>query len=92
MDVSWSVCLGVFGLRLANALSVRTFFDPDEHYQGHEIAHIAVFGYGYQSWEWNVGLRSFLHPGVLSLLYWLAPDPTLAVKVRVKLSLNVLIL
>lgn len=34
--------------RLANALVVQTYFNPDEYWQGPEIAHRMAFGYGYQ--------------------------------------------
>ncbi len=39
----------IFGVcllfRLCNALLVRTYFDPDEFWQGPEIAHYMAFGY-----------------------------------------------
>uniref|UniRef100_A0A0G4HG58 Mannosyltransferase n=1 Tax=Chromera velia CCMP2878 TaxID=1169474 RepID=A0A0G4HG58_9ALVE len=59
--------------RLLNALTIRTYFNPDEHWQSLEVAHRLVFGQGYLTWEWEpcVALRSFLHPLVFAFLYWL---------------------
>lgn len=34
-------------LRLLNALLVRTYFNPDEYWQGPEVAHRVAFGYGF---------------------------------------------
>uniref|UniRef100_A0A0D9YL87 Mannosyltransferase n=1 Tax=Oryza glumipatula TaxID=40148 RepID=A0A0D9YL87_9ORYZ len=55
--------------RAANALLVRTYFNPDEHWQCLEVAHRIVFGYGHLTWEWKRGLRSYLHPLVFAALY-----------------------
>jgi phosphatidylinositol glycan class B len=55
--------------RIINALIVQTSFDPDEYWQSLEVAHNKIYGYGYLTWEWKVGLRSFLHPGIFALLY-----------------------
>ncbi|EEE56164.1 hypothetical protein OsJ_05068 [Oryza sativa Japonica Group] len=55
--------------RAANALLVRTYFNPDEHWQCLEVAHRIVFGYDHLTWEWKRGLRSYLHPLVFAALY-----------------------
>lgn len=57
--------------RILNALLVETFHVPDEYWQSLEVAHRAVFGYGFLTWEWqpSATLRSFLHPGLFALLY-----------------------
>ncbi|VDN30781.1 unnamed protein product [Gongylonema pulchrum] len=55
--------------RLLNALLVRTYFVPDELFQSVEVAHRAVYGVGYVSWEWKWSLRSVLHPACIALLY-----------------------
>ena len=34
-------------LRVANALVVKTYFNPDEFWQGPEVAHRLAFGYGF---------------------------------------------
>jgi phosphatidylinositol glycan class B len=59
--------IGLFALRALNAVFVQTYFDPDEYWQTIEVAHHAVFSYGWLSWEWTVGLRS-----ILSLLPFMA--------------------
>ncbi|KAJ3693913.1 hypothetical protein LUZ60_009393 [Juncus effusus] len=62
----WLFCL-VF--RVINGLMVQTYFNPDEHWQGLEVAHRITFGYGHLTWEWKEGIRSYLHPLIFSLLY-----------------------
>jgi hypothetical protein len=37
----WRVCLA---FRVLNALLVRTYFNPDEHWQALEVAHRMAFG------------------------------------------------
>eukprot|EP00899_Mesostigma_viride_P008256 jgi/Mesvir1/17431/Mv08709-RA.1 len=65
-----SLFLSLFlSLRLAHAALVSTYFNPDEHWQGPEVAHRAVFGYGYLTWEWEQGIRSFFHPMLFAALY-----------------------
>lgn len=49
-------------LRLLMACLSQTWHVPDETWQSVEIAHRLVFGYGYQTWEWSEGIRSYLHP------------------------------
>ncbi|ANB11947.1 Gpi10p [Sugiyamaella lignohabitans] len=70
--------------RVFNALSIKTFFQPDEYWQSLEPAHIAVYGYGYLTWEWREHLRSAAHPllfaGVYKLANWLDIDPVLGPK------------
>ncbi|XP_052180477.1 mannosyltransferase APTG1 isoform X1 [Diospyros lotus] len=60
------ICLAV---RMANALMVQTYFNPDEHWQALEVAHRITFGYGYLTWEWEKGIRSYLHPMLFAFLY-----------------------
>ncbi|KAM0882865.1 hypothetical protein ACQ4PT_031980 [Festuca glaucescens] len=55
--------------RAANALLVRTYFNPDEHWQCLEVAHRIAFGYGHLTWEWKRGLRGYLHPLIFAALY-----------------------
>ncbi|KAK6942377.1 GPI mannosyltransferase [Dillenia turbinata] len=62
----FTVCL-VF--RLVNSLLVQTYFNPDEHWQGPEVAHRLVFGYGHLTWEWKKGIRSYVHPMPFAFLY-----------------------
>lgn len=63
------IAILVFGYRLLNAFSIGTFFQPDEFYQALEPAHFLVYGYGYITWEWAKGLRSFLHPLLYTAAY-----------------------
>ncbi|CAB4292832.1 unnamed protein product [Prunus armeniaca] len=58
-----------FAFRIANALLVQTYFNPDEHWQALEVAHRITFGYGHLTWEWEKGIRSYLHPLLFALLY-----------------------
>nr|XP_024923463.2 mannosyltransferase APTG1 isoform X2 [Ziziphus jujuba var. spinosa] len=62
----FALCLA---FRIANALVVQTYFNPDEHWQALEVAHRIVFGYGHLTWEWKKGIRSYLHPLLFALLY-----------------------
>jgi phosphatidylinositol glycan class B len=48
---------------------VQTYFNPDEHWQALEVAHHTVFGYGHLTWEWQRGLRSYVHPLVFAAVY-----------------------
>ncbi|MFW9928841.1 MAG: hypothetical protein ACFFD1_05585 [Candidatus Thorarchaeota archaeon] len=45
---------------------------PDEHYQGLEVAHFLLYGYGDLTWEWHVSsyspIRSILFPMQLALI------------------------
>ncbi|KAG2203600.1 hypothetical protein INT47_011694 [Mucor saturninus] len=63
----------IFGLclcfRFFNAYLTRTYDNPDEYWQGQEVAHHMVFGYGYLTWEWREKIRSFAHPMTLGLIY-----------------------
>ncbi|KAM0750250.1 hypothetical protein T439DRAFT_302200 [Meredithblackwellia eburnea MCA 4105] len=72
---SWQFFLFIaLPLRILNAVSTRTFFQPDEYWQSLEIAHNWVFGYGYNSWEWrNInsggGIRSPVYPALFVPVY-----------------------
>ncbi|KAL1332609.1 hypothetical protein HN51_061385 [Arachis hypogaea] len=55
--------------RMLNSLLVQTYFNPDEHWQGPEVAHRIAFGYGHLTWEWKRGIRSYLHPLLFVPLY-----------------------
>lgn len=65
--------LFVFGLciafRFMNAYLTRTYDNPDEYWQGQEVAHNIVFGYGYETWEWREQIRSYAHPLVFAMIY-----------------------
>ena len=62
--LSSRVVAAIFVLRVIEALCIRTWFNPDETWQGPEVAHRLVFGVGHVTWEWQQGLRSILHPAL----------------------------
>lgn len=55
--------------RYINAYFTRTYDNPDEYWQGQEVAHNLVFGYGYMTWEWKEKIRSFAHPLTVAIVY-----------------------
>ncbi|TYJ29727.1 hypothetical protein E1A91_A06G086500v1 [Gossypium mustelinum] len=63
------VFLTCLGFRMLNALLIQTYFNPDEHWQALEVAHRIAFGYGHLTWEWEEGIRSYLHPMMFALFY-----------------------
>jgi hypothetical protein len=66
----------VFGLsvgvvaRLIFAFSDDGLWWPDEFYQALEPAHRAVFGYGWQAWEFVDGARHWTLPGLVAGVLW----------------------
>ncbi|PPD94583.1 hypothetical protein GOBAR_DD08396 [Gossypium barbadense] len=66
---SKDVFLTCLGFRMLNALLIQTYFNPDEHWQALEVAHRIAFGYGHLTWEWEEGIRSYLHPIMFALFY-----------------------
>lgn len=56
-------------VRLASIFIVQTYFVPDEYWQSLEIAHKIVFDYGYLTWEWVLGIRSYIYPLIIAGLY-----------------------
>ncbi|KAF9913426.1 glycosylphosphatidylinositol anchor biosynthesis [Lobosporangium transversale] len=60
---------GLILFRALNACLVQTYFSPDEYWQALEVGHKIAFGSGYLTWEWDVGLRSVLHPVLFAALY-----------------------
>ncbi|KAH3674788.1 hypothetical protein WICMUC_002991 [Wickerhamomyces mucosus] len=61
----------IFLMRLINVTSINTFFQPDEFFQSLEPAHFRHYGYGTLTWEWKLGLRSYLYPLIFDLLYYI---------------------
>jgi len=79
MKLTMLVFAGLVAFRLANALSIRTFFQPDEYFQALEPAWEVAFGPNsgaWITWEWRERLRSSVHPLLFSSAYktadWLA--------------------
>lgn len=66
------ILLGLFSLRICNALATRTFFQADEFWQALEPAHFKAFGYGGLTWEWQKGLRSYGFPFLMEIAYRIA--------------------
>mgnify|MGYP003647882684 CR=1 FL=1 len=53
-------------VRIGLALLLPNLFWPDEIFQTIEPAHRLAFGNGIESFEWHIGLRSYVLPGVLA--------------------------
>ncbi|USP76583.1 glycosyltransferase family 22 protein [Curvularia clavata] len=65
----------LLAFRLANALTLRTFFQPDEFFQSLEPAWHLAFGpasNAWITWEWTTQLRSSLHPALFAAVYRVA--------------------
>src|SRR5712691_1351833 len=62
------LCLIVLGvlLRLVPTVFVPSINWGDEIFQTVEPAHRLVFGYGLVAWEFELGMRSWLLPGVIA--------------------------
>ena len=73
MRWSFPLFLKLVLFRIANALLVQTFFQPDEFFQSLEVAHERVFRYGWLTWEWQSenAIRSPLYPLLFVPGYWL---------------------
>ncbi|KAF3937601.1 hypothetical protein ABW19_dt0202430 [Dactylella cylindrospora] len=66
----WLIFLAILGIRLQNALTIRTFFQPDEYFQSLEIAASwRENSPGYVTWEWHHALRSVLYPKIFQGVY-----------------------
>ncbi|KAG0124191.1 mannosyltransferase [Tuber indicum] len=59
----------ILSFRLLNALTIRTFFQPDEFFQSLEPAWKMVFDEGWLTWEWKNQLRSIAHPALFAAIY-----------------------
>jgi hypothetical protein len=55
---------GGLALRAWLAVSDMPMIYPDEHFQTLEPASRAVYGFGWMSWEWTEGIRSWVVPGL----------------------------
>ncbi|MGE0668694.1 MAG: hypothetical protein AB7O49_19230 [Sphingomonadales bacterium] len=60
-----------FAIRLAVHYLAPNIIYPDEIFQTTEPAHRLAFGSGLMSWEWHVGIRSWLLPALFAALMWL---------------------
>jgi hypothetical protein len=59
-------------LRVCLAIAFPDIYHADEIFQALEPAHRLVTGWGIVSWEWRVGVRSWLLPGIIAGLMKLA--------------------
>ncbi len=75
--------------RVWAAIFDQGIFWPDEIFQSLEQAHRFAFGYGFVSWEFQDGARSWLFPGALGLFWkllaWLGVRGAPALVVSAKL-------
>lgn len=67
-------------LRLAVLMHSPSTYQPDEIFQTTEPAHRLAFGPSVVTWEWRLGIRSWVFPGFLALVMratsWMGPDST----------------
>src|SRR5208282_5102467 len=66
-----AVLIVAAGLRLAVALTQQNIVWADEVFQVVEPAHRLVYGNGIVTWEYVVGMRSWIFPGVIAAMLWL---------------------
>lgn len=59
------LCLAALTLRLTAHYALPNIIWPDEVFQLPEPAYRALFGSGIVTWEWVVGARSWLFPGIV---------------------------
>ncbi|XP_021913167.1 GPI mannosyltransferase 3 [Zootermopsis nevadensis] len=64
----WLVLSFFMSIRLCMVYIVQTWFVPDEYWQTVEVAHKIVFGYGHETWEWTLGIRSYIYPAFLATI------------------------
>lgn len=66
-NVYWIALLAIaLGLRVGLAIQSPSVFHPDETFQTLEPAHRLVYGYGVITWEWRMGIRSWVLPAFLA--------------------------
>ncbi|KAI9671551.1 MAG: hypothetical protein M1817_003603 [Caeruleum heppii] len=66
------ILLFLVAFRLANALIIKTFFQPDEFFQALEPAWAIAFGEqsgAWITWEWRHQLRSYMYPALFAAMY-----------------------
>lgn len=65
--LSWaSLLVFSFALRIGLAVASPNIFFPDEIFQTLEPAHRLMYGYGVITWEWRMGIRSWVFPTSLA--------------------------
>ncbi|KAF1921977.1 Alg9-like mannosyltransferase family-domain-containing protein [Ampelomyces quisqualis] len=74
-DSAFVIFAPLLAFRIVNALTLRTFFQPDEFFQSLEPAWQLAFGHSSNAcitWEWRTQLRSSLHPALFAVVYRVA--------------------
>lgn len=66
---NWDLVSIFVFVRLLSVFLVQTYYVADEYWQCLEVAHKIVFDYGYLTWEWTHGIRSYFHPLIVAFLY-----------------------
>lgn len=66
---NWQALLIFFIVRIASVFLVQTWYVADEYWQSLEVAHKFVFDYGDLTWEWKLGIRSYIYPFLILCLY-----------------------
>lgn len=61
--------LSLLTVRLFHLYIVRSWYVPDEYWQSLEISHYLTFGFGYRTWEWIVGIRSYMSISWIIIVY-----------------------
>lgn len=64
----WVILAIALLLRVAIFLLFPSIYYPDEVFETQEAAHRLVFGYGVIPWEFRVGVRSWVLPGVIAAI------------------------
>lgn len=67
--MNFDIFLIFLTVRIASVFLVQTFFVPDEYWQSLEVSHYLVFNYGYLTWEWIKGIRSYIPTLIFAGLY-----------------------
>ncbi|XP_015365722.1 PREDICTED: GPI mannosyltransferase 3 [Diuraphis noxia] len=64
-----TVSTSLLTIRLFHLYIIHSWYVPDEYWQSLEIAHYITFGFGYRTWEWIVGIRSYICISWIVLVY-----------------------
>lgn len=64
-----TVSMSLLIIRFLHLYIIRSWYVPDEYWQSLEIAHYITFGFGYRTWEWIVGIRSYISISWIVIIY-----------------------
>lgn len=67
--MNFDIFLIFLTVRIASIFLVQTFFVPDEYWQSLEVSHYLAFDYGYLTWEWIKGIRSYIPTLIFAAFY-----------------------